>query len=360
MKVLPIFKKVRNGTLTCAEVAELLADQPTADGTSHAHMHMADGFRSDPYKIVENHSLGLDGENRGARRRDWGRDDAHLFPVAQSKLPRFVPGAMTSMSKGHVYMDPARQARDNSYNLRTNLPDVPATPEVVRLDPKYYVLRLPDSGRGQPTKIEVDGPADAPVPGGDTSLYVMNGLNRRVIREQQRVVTAPATPRIPATSAHTMFEDSESMVMHVTAALKSDAGREVLKTLLLRGAGDKQTVGIFSKTAIRAVGSKFSAVATAKGQAPIPSQMINRVADAGADRVPTGTFTTGKVAFDHIVLVLAASPDFDLVVVTSFPTDATTAASIGCPTSADQDIAEHTFGSHTVMPVTNPLPTLTW
>lgn len=360
MKAIPIIKKVRNKTLTCSEVAELLADQPTADGISHAHMHMADGFRIDPYKIIENHTLGLDQENRGEKKRDWGRDDAHLFPAGLSKLQQYDPTNMALMSRGKVYMDPARQATDNSYNLRTNLPEIPATAAVVRVDQNYYVLRYPDGGRGRPTKIRVSGPEDAPIPIDDRSHYVMDGGVRKIVVENNRVVTAPATPRIPATSAHSMFEDSESMVMHLTAALKSDAGREVLRTLVQRGAGDKRTVGIFSKTAILAVNSKFTTVATSMGNAPVPSQMISRVADSAPDRSPTGTFKTTKVPFDHIVLVLAASPDFDLVVVTCFPTDVTTGASIGCPTSADQDVAEHTFGTHTVMTVTNPLPTLTW
>jgi len=354
MQVLAILKKARNGSLTCSDVAELLADQPTADGTSHAHMHTVDGFRSDPYKIIENHTLGLDLENRGAKKRDWALDDAHLFPAAQSKLPVFDPSNPTAMSKGRVYMDPARQAKDDSYNLRTKLPEVPAT---TRTDVKYFVKRMPDAGRGAPTNIYIASLADAPIPPGDTSLYVMQAGVRKVFTETKHVLLAP---RIPATSAHTMFEDSESMVMHVTAALKSDAGREVLKTVVLRGAGDKKTVGIFSKTAVRAVAAKFAAVAASKGKAPVPSQMISRVADSAPDRKPAGTFTTTKENFDHVVLSLAASPTFDLVVVTAFPTDVTTGQSIGSPTTADQDIAEHEIGKHTIMPVTNPLPTLTW
>jgi hypothetical protein len=354
MQVLAIFKKARNGSLTCSDVAELLADQPTADGTSHAHMHTVDGFRSDPYKIIENHTLGLDLENRGAKKRDWALDDAHLFPAAQSKLPVFDPSNPTAMSKGRVYMDPARQAKDDSYNLRTKLPEAPAT---TRTDETYFVKRLPDAPRGTPTNIQIASRADAPIPPGDTSLYVMENGARKVFVTRRTVVTAP---RIPATSAHTMFEDSESMVMHVTAALKSDAGREVLKTLVLRGAGEKKTVGIFSKTAVRAVAAKFAAVAGSKGKAPVPSQVMSRVADSAPDRSPIGTFTTSKHNIDHVVLVLGASPTFDLVVVTAYPTDETTGQSIKSPTSPDQDIAEHDFGQHTIMPVTNPLPTLTW
>jgi hypothetical protein len=360
MRVIDALKNVRRQSLTCSEVIELLASQPTANGTSHAHMHMCDGFRIDPARIIENHSLLSDPENRGERRRDWNRQEAHLFPPAQSKLERFDPARMSGMNKGRVYMDRSRQATDDTYISRTNLPEIPGVPEQVNLIPRYYVLRQPDTGRGKPAKIRVNSELDAPVPSGDTSLYVMDGMDRKVVREFERQVVAARVPRVPATTAHTMFEDSESMVMHLTAALKSDAGREVLKTLVLRGAGHSGTVGMFSKTAVQAVAAKIANVANATGRAAAPTKMDFRAADADANRNPVGTFTSHKRDFDHVVVVLAASPTFELVVVTCFPTDATTGASIGCPTGPNQDVAEHTFGQHTVVNVTNPLPTLTW
>jgi hypothetical protein len=360
MRVIDAFKKVRKQALTCSEVIELLGTQPTATGTSHAQMHTCDGFRIDPATIIENYSLSSDAEYRGERRRDWHRKDAHLFPPAQSKLERFNPQNMTAMSKAHVYMDPTRQATDGTYTSRTNLPEIPEIPEQVMMVPRYYVLRLPDSGKGKPTKIQVTGPADAPKPPADMAQYVMDGVNRKIVIEQERQVVAARVPRVPATSAHTMFEDSESMVMHLTAALLSEAGREVLKTLVLRGGGHPGTVGIFSKTALRAVAAKVANVAHATGVPAPPTQMDFLVADSDAARNPVGTFTSQKRNFDHVLVVLASSPTFELVVVTCFPTDVTTGASIGCPTTPDQDVAEHTFGQHTVMAVTNPLPTLTW
>jgi hypothetical protein len=360
VRVTDVYKKVRNKTLTCSDVAGILASQKTGDGTSHAHMHMTDGFRSDPYKIIENHTFGLDAENRGAKKRDWGLEDAHLFPSGQSKLPQYDPGNKAAMRKGTVYMDPSRQAPDNSYNVRTNLPEVLGVPAVFRTDTAYYVMRLPAGGKGAPIKIEIGNPAEAARPVGDTNLYVMDGLARKVIEVNRQVVVTAAVPRIPETSAHTMFEDSESMVMHLTGALKSDAGAEVLKTLTLRGAGDKRTVGVFSKTAVRAVNAKFGQVAATKGQPAPANRMMNRVADSAPDRSPTGSFTVTRSAFDHVVLVLAAAEDWELVVVTGFPSGATTGASIGCATTDQQDVVEHTFGSHTIVPVTAPLPGLDW
>ena len=47
------------------------------------------GFRSDAYKVVENHTLDLDLENRGAKKRDRALDD--LVTTPQSKRPQCKP-----------------------------------------------------------------------------------------------------------------------------------------------------------------------------------------------------------------------------------------------------------------------------
>ena len=267
------------------------------------------------------------------------------------------PQNMTAMSSGRVYMDPSRQATDGTYISRTNLPEVPEVPEQSNLVPQYCVLRLADGGKGAHVKVPVTGPLDAPKPQGDTANYVMvDATNRKVITENKRVVVAAKVPRVPATTAHTMFEDSESMVMHLTAALLSTAGQEVLKTLSQRQLGDTNSVGIFSKTAVRAVAAKIASVAPMAA----PTKMDFLVADSDASRKTKGTFSSQKRNLDHVVVVLASSTKAELVVMTCFPTDVTTGTSIGYPTTADQDVAEHTFGQHTPIAVSDPLPTLKW
>jgi len=118
IKVGFICQKSLSGTLTCAQVLDLMMDQPTADETSHAQLHTADGFRIDPAKIVVN-VLGLPIDTlKQQKQTEWGSYDSHLHPAGvPSPVERFAPsdylkkGAQERTSK--VMQDQTRIALTN-------------------------------------------------------------------------------------------------------------------------------------------------------------------------------------------------------------------------------------------------------
>ncbi|CAG9000911.1 MAG: hypothetical protein CENE_02918 [Candidatus Celerinatantimonas neptuna] len=147
-----------------------------------------------------------------------------------------------------------------------------------------------------------------------------------------------------------MFPDSESLVMHLTAALLSSAGIQVLKKLKANGLGSPNTVGVFSKSAVLAVAG------VDLGE---PVTMINRTleVDTSQPRDHTGRYpATGRIIekyhnVNHIVVVLGHRDSGELNVITCFPSAQTTQQSIGTITSDKQDIAELEFGIHTLVDI---------
>jgi hypothetical protein len=368
MTPVEVLKAARKGTLSCSTVAALLADQPTAPGTSHAHMHMLDGFQ---VKLKDDYlSLAKDWYTGRARRAgNWNNaSDAHLFPVGVSPLPTY-DGATShpahSYWKTFIWaergaQDSTRSARDTSYNSRSGLPEIPQVPEVRGIEQRA-LRRVP--GQANPVK-EPLGPSGVAFPPGTTAAdWVVDPSNpnqRKVIGVS--VVTTPAVPKIPGTAKHTMFADSETMVMHLTAALLSIGGKAILQTLLGYGSGSPNTVGLFSKTAVDAVNAKVAQVGAGYGN----PQTLVRTADTTGPRASdgtaklVGTFTKTNDIIDHVVVVMSYGADSRLVVNTCFPSPESTMVSIGTSNAPHSDITEHMFGQHTVIPVDAVLPALVW
>ncbi|MGJ5819565.1 hypothetical protein [Paludibaculum fermentans] len=360
-KVSYFYQKVLSKTLKCSQVLDLMMNQPTADETSHAHLHTCDGFRLDPAKITVN-VLGMPIDQlRQQKEREWAYD-THLFPAGNNPLTRYQADAYGALDlntrKSQVMLDGSRIAGLNQYNERTGLG------ELARVDAvhgtRYYVKRLAPGNKGKPIDVDIAGPAAT---GGLNPVdYVCQPPGVIKVFQGRGPEIAAALPMVPAKSTHTMFEDSESMVMHLTAALLSDAGLAVLETLKRRGNDGGKTVGVFSKTAVMAVARHFQNVAQQKVTAYNPAQTLDRKSDTDAlnPRQLTGTFTRTTRNIDHVVLVMACSLLNDLVVVTCYPSPATTQATIGTATRDGEDIAEHKFGEHKKMPRQVSLPSLVW
>jgi hypothetical protein len=355
------YQKVFSKTLNCSQVLDLLMNQPTADERSHAHLHTCDGFRLDPSKITVNvFGMPID-QVRLQKQKQW-EYDSHLFPTATNPLSTYQTAAYGGLDlntrKSQVMLDQSRIAQSNQYNERTGLAAIPALP--AQYGTRHYVKKLAPGGKGKPTDEDIPGPL--PPATLNPAEYVCQPPGQIKVFQGRGPQIAPALPLVPAKSTHTMFEDSESMVMHLTAALLSDAGLAVLATLKKNGHNSGKTVGIFSKTAVLAVSRHFQNVAAKKTAAYTPAKTLDRKSDTDVanPRMLTGTFTKSEKGIDHIVVVLACSLSNDLVVVTCYPSPVSTNATIGTPTRDGEDIAEHEFGKHTKMPKQVSLPVLSW
>lgn len=370
MKTIDILKKCRSGALTCSEVAQLLAEQPTRNETSHAHMHMLDGFQvglaTDPLSRVADWWSG-----RAQRAADWGAAaEAHLGTESQSPLPIYDPNqGHPSRSRWKTLIWAERAGQDvsrmalpdvnypphSSYNLRSGLPEVPGV--AAQRATENVAFRLKPGGVDRVVATEANPYA---VPLGTTGWVMQNG--QRKIQQQNGAVIRAAVPRLPSTLAHTMFEDSESMVMHLTAALKSTGGKAVLTTLITRGAGSKETVGLFSKTAVDAVSQKVASAAPGKAM----PEVLQRTANTHGARRPdgtadvTGSFTRTKKDIDHIVLVMRMSDANELTIVTCYPSPVPTTSTIGISNTPKLDIIEHKFGTKIAVAIDAVLPTIVW
>jgi len=349
MKVGKAYLQSISGKLTCSEVMQLLMEQPTKPVDrkmpSHAHMHTMEGFKP--------RAEGFGGDGFSLSRKQMHYENpTHLYPEgSEQDFGRFVYASGASGAYGSyrgVMQDVDRLPPTREYADRTGLPELPA----VSGPAKYRVFR----------KV----PQNKPVPEEKNSMAEVNLLLERdyVFKGGKIMVTvvggAQLLPLVKASPAHTMFTDTESMVMHLTAALLSNAGKRVLHGLMTLTPPDpKKTMGIFSRSAVRAVNA---------ADVRVENKMIERQleVDRGQPRSPgtgfypaTGRILTAESGIDHAVVILSRSAAGDLNVVTCYPSKTTTGASIGTPTDGSEDIAEFRIGEHTKVRQ-DTLPALRW
>lgn len=351
MKVSTVYTKALFGKLTLSNTVQLLAEQPTRGEESHAHMHMRDGF------TIKRTAIANKGKHyRDTKVADWSAD-SHLFLPGTSSPPPYE--GLAYVGKSRVYQDvdraaiPLREgATISKYSARSGLPKVPAVPEVRAT--QDYVKRLsPMGGRGGPTDVPLVDYSPT-----DGHRYVMSGQSVKVFHRS--VLVTLTVPEKPATESHTMFEDSEAMVMHLAAALSSPAGIKMLWILYTRyhsQVDTDKTVGIFSKTSVYAVRSHIGRVSPSK---PYPLALI-RTADTDGNRHLLGTFTMTTSPIDHVVVVLGVKGT-ELTVITCFPCTQTTLATVGVATTNHEDLEEPTFGHPHKTPamVGTKAPKLVW
>jgi hypothetical protein len=284
-------------------------------------------------------------------------------------MPPKVHGAL-SLDASRTAI-PARPGLGYSkYDLRSGLPELSEQPEQGVLEPFYKIIQ-PGQRPQEITAVPVHSNVNVsggrplvqalraretvePIPPGDARDYgTKGGTGTRTVYYKYSQL-APKVPKVPGTEEHTMFEDSESMVMHLTAALLSKCGQALLETLKTRGPGSPLTVGLFSRSAVHAVKQHIATI----NQTPKPEpQTLIRTADvSGAPRTPsspnpiTGTFSHSTKPIDHIVVVLGVSGTGDVNVVTCYPSPVPTMATIKTSNAPDLDIEEHTVGNHVTKP----------
>lgn len=361
MRVAEVLLRVRGEGITISEVVAILMDQPTrANGghaESHAHMHMKEGFRLDPDRFGGS-------QFSFERKKTHWEGDSHLTPSGIGRdFGRYVYESggtgKNYRAYGGVMQDPDRLPGNLDYANRTGLAQLPEVTKV-----QYTVYRYPSDKMGAPKSETYSGLVREQVEklASDTGRSVgkyqpAKGSSGPPKVTEQRIIT---TPRVPKSPAHSMFPDSESMAMHLCASLNSEVGKRVLAALSGVKPGAQLTMGIFCKSAVRAVQAQDT---------NIPNQLLERVleVDQTAPRSSTtgGRYpATGKVLYtahniNHVVVVLGHRNNGHLNVLTCYPTRMTTQASINTITTRYQDIAELKFGTHTRL-TQRDLPPLSW
>lgn len=355
MKMSHIVERVFTGRLTCSEVMGILMDQPTRTGESHAHMHMTEGFRPDQ------RGFGGDDFSFERKRTNW-ENPAHLYPAGAPEFQhtRYVyPDTQSPRAYGYyhgAWQDPDRLATDRSYVNRTGLAELPAV-----MKKKYTAYRF-DTLNAAPTAHTVDSLDDlrGKTIGRNVGEYQAkssreSGVMRVIEREEQEI------PLVRASPAHTMFPDGESLVMHLTAALMSDAGKRVIRHLFWNMMpGQQATVAIFSNSAVDAVKAVDTTVASTMLERTLEVDMTVQRDKRTGFFPATGRVNTASSAIDHVVAILGYRATGELNVITCYPSKVSTLAAYNTATLRNQDIAELQFGVHTVVQQQNPLPRLTW
>lgn len=350
MKMSNVVFKATSGSLTCSDIVTILMDQPTGSTESHAHMHTLEGFRikSNLFKKATYRE----------KVKHW-EGDSHLFPKSVHVPGRVVIDSsadLTDLDKNNpfcVFQDSDRLPPDRSYADRTGLNELPQVKETT-----YRVFKIVAKSKPLEETYDCKSALASLKVGKNPGDYRAKSSKDNSIRYIE--VSKTVAPRVPASPAHSLFPDAESMVMHLTAALLSAAGKQVLRHLFMNiTAGEQKTVGIFSKTAVRAVTAFDSSV---------PSFMFLRQLDVDTTkprdsmtgRYPaTGKVLITKMPIDHIVVVLGHRAKGELNVITCYPSCDTTADTIGTATKAYEDIAELTFGVHSKVHCMN-YPALKW
>jgi hypothetical protein len=327
---------------------DLLMSQPTHNETSHAQLHTLESFQWNPL-VWKNHYASRDALYRSsvseadhvAKKTSEWEPAAHLIPAGDQKL-RTTPG-------GGLFMDPSRLAQTDKYNRRTGLDILGAVPEVSA--ECLYVLQRPAGGaKGKPTEVAIKDMGEAKkAPYNDSNQYVPDPAGGAKIMKKTQI-SQRALPIEAARPAHSMFPDSESMVLHVTAALLSDAGVNVLNALQALPAGAGTTLCVYSRTAVKVVASLKNAEKAL--------QMVQRTmdVDGGDKRKELGTHTLAQRNIDHVVVVMRHHSDGSLLVVTAYPSDQPHKSH----TAPDDDAEEHSRDIFTTTKQIKPLPTLRW
>jgi hypothetical protein len=146
-------------------------------------------------------------------------------------------------------------------------------------------------------------------------------------------------PNYLAMEKHTMFEDSEVLVMATTAVLLSDAGLLALSELESQGAG--HYVAIHSASAVSAVEAKFRKHKPSEPSLKLVERSPQSVQVDTSGKQPQ-VVTTGaqydKVDMKRIVLVMKKDASNELIVVTCYPSQMHPAALP--PPGPDDDVVE--------------------
>lgn len=351
-----ILLKSQGGTLTCSEVLDLMMSQPTHDETSHAQLHLLDDFHWDPmvwktnyvkqatpYKLTVTET-----EHVLTKQAQWA-PASHLTPKGSQMVPTFT-GKPTGPG---LQMDETRLAQSDKYSRRTGHDELPGIAE--KTGKKLIVLKLPIGGKGKPVEEDITNAVEATKPPyNDPKTYVHDKKTAGAKVMEKSLILAKSIPIEPARPPHSMFPDSESMVDHIAGAFLSDAGVSVLGAVDKAVAGAGDTFCIYSKTAVKAVRAL-------KNSGKVHEMALRTMDTDKVDkRKELGTHTEIAKIIDHVVVVLRKHADGSLLIVTAYPSDATTSTTMGFATGPDEDVEEILRATYTKTSQVKPLPKLIW
>lgn len=338
MKLGDVLKALKANSFTCSTGAQLLAEQPTADEVSHAHIHSLDPFHVDVAKIKPDTFKAPSGIDAGAlaatRKTFWENPEVHLSPKGSNPFDSaiFDPSVKTdptTFKPYEFYVDQTKLATNDTY-LKRGMTEIAEKTET-----KYsQKLVYKEAGAPKPTSKDfalASKTDKAVLPTGATLVKDL-GVKETTVRIH---------PTFQAMEAHSMFEDSEVLVMSTTAVLLSDAGLVALTELEGKAAGTY--IAIFSASAVTAIETAF-----AKNKATAPLRMVERSPTAvtvnttgSLPKVETTGATYKKVDMKRVVLVVKKDTTDDLIIVTCYPSQQqpTVPATIPPPTATD-DVVE--------------------
>ncbi len=350
MKIADVIELIEKKKLTCSAVTELFASQPysltadtitKSDGSGettlapkpHAHVHVRDGFvplppppTSDSARIAARAALEI-----GTKQTQWA-NDSQLFANPTGMTLYDTPTELTSSSG--LGMDRRMTDPNQIYNRRTGTPYMPATGKwkvkVPRKGGAPELMLAPDQGHPYalaPWKGTIaderyellakqKGTPGQPRRQGSSDLHGPDEISGKYVAYE------PELPARDPSNPHSMFEDSESAIMTLTAALASTAGQKVLEAI--RAEPRDVSLAIFSHTSVRAL---TAAVATASGWntgSAHPNrnkavQMVERVNTFNDKRELTGKFVITAVDMKHTVTLLSQWPVGELMLVSHYP-----------------------------------------
>ncbi|MGH9440375.1 MAG: hypothetical protein ACRD22_21570, partial [Terriglobia bacterium] len=316
MKLPDVLKALKANSFTCSTGAQLLAEQPTADEVSHAHIHSLDPFHVDVTKIKTTAFQAPSGVDVSAlaasRKTFWENPEVHLNPKGSNPYDSavFDPAVKTdpvTFKPYEFYVDQTKLATNDTYLKR-------GMTEIAEKTQTSYSQKLVYKEVGAPKPTSKDFPLSsktdkAVLPAGATLVKDLG------VKE----TTARIHPMFQAMEAHSMFEDSEVLVMSTTAVLLSDAGLVALTEVEGKPAG--AYIAVFSASAVTAVETAF-----AKNKATAPLKIVERsptavtVNTAGSQpKVETSGATYKKIDMKRAVLVVKKDATDDLIIVTCYP-----------------------------------------
>ena len=339
MKLASVLIEAKNKQFNCSKGAELLADQPTKDEESHAHIHSLDPFKVDVGKIKPE---GFKAPSRPVfatanpaftslvqeRKKFWENPELHLHPEASHphKSQLYDDSSAPSGFKVYeFYLDRTRLAVNDTY-LKRGMAEIAEQQKVTYSQQLIYTEA---GGKKSSTVFPLTGKTDKAVLPTGATLVKDLGVKETVTKIH---------PNYLAMEKHTMFEDSEVLVMATTGALLSDAGLLALSELETRPEG--HYVAVFSASAVKAVDATFKKHKPLEPSLKLVERSPQSVKVDTSDKQPK-VVTEGarydKVEMKRVVLVMKKNALSDLVVVTCYPSQNHPAVKPPTPPPAPED-----------------------
>jgi len=350
MKITDILSAAQNKTLTYSMVAQLLVEQPTSGEESHAHMHTLDPFKVDTAKIKPDH-FKCPPELVGSslvkmRKAFWENPELHLHPASDYDRMKQNLGAKNmsgysaqtsdpgqnpaTFQPYNFYMDKSRLAENDTYLKRG----------MAQIDEKFedaYSQLLIYKPQGSQQTVNASGPiaspADAKVPPPGATI----------IKNEIKVRQDKVHGTFLAMEAHSMFEDSESLVMCTANVLASDAGIVALGALNGRNANGSY-VAVYSATGVQATAAAFLKNKPGGDPLKLAERSPSKVVIDPQTKQPRapGPGTFAKLDIKRVVLVLKPHATGELIIVTCYPTakDGQIPAVPPPPPTAADDVVE--------------------